>query len=123
MRFGTWNLRRPYGPGGALRTVSREIGRYKLDLVGVQEVSWDKRGTVRAGNYNFFMEEEKKIMNWRQIFFVRHRIVSAVKSLEFVSDRISYVVLRAHWCNVIVWNVQPPSGEKRDDSKVNVIRN
>ena len=28
--------------------------RYKLDLVGVQEVQWDNGGMVRAGDYNFF---------------------------------------------------------------------
>jgi hypothetical protein len=27
---------------------------HKLDLMGVQEVRWDKRGTVRAGDYAFF---------------------------------------------------------------------
>jgi hypothetical protein len=31
-----------------------EFARYKLDLVGVQEVRWDKRETVKAGNYTFF---------------------------------------------------------------------
>jgi hypothetical protein len=30
-------------------TVARELARYKLDLVGLQEVGWDKGGTVRAG--------------------------------------------------------------------------
>ena len=33
---------------------ARELARFKLDFVGVQEVRWDKRGTVGAGNYNFF---------------------------------------------------------------------
>jgi hypothetical protein len=28
--------------------------RNKLGLVGVQEIRWDKEGTVRAGDYNFF---------------------------------------------------------------------
>jgi hypothetical protein len=28
--------------------------RYRLDLVGVQEVSWDKGISVRAGDYIFF---------------------------------------------------------------------
>ena len=37
-----------------LKAAAREIARYKLDLVGVQEVRWDKGGTVRAGDYNFF---------------------------------------------------------------------
>ena len=36
--------------GGA----ARELARYKLDLVGVQEVRWAKDGTVTAGDYNFF---------------------------------------------------------------------
>ena len=34
-------------------TVVRELARYKLDLVGVQEVRWDKGSTARAGNYTF----------------------------------------------------------------------
>jgi hypothetical protein len=33
---------------------ARELARYKLDFVGVQEVRWDKGGNVRAGDYNFF---------------------------------------------------------------------
>jgi len=36
--------------------------------VGVQEVRWDKGGNVRAGNYNFSMEKEIKIINWEQDF-------------------------------------------------------
>jgi hypothetical protein len=31
-----------------------ELARYKLDLVGVQEVRWDKEGTVKAEDYSFF---------------------------------------------------------------------
>ena len=50
-------------------------------------------------------------------FFVHHRIVSAVKRVQFVSDRMSYTVLRGCWCNVIVQNVHAPSEEKSDDSK------
>jgi hypothetical protein len=36
---------------------ARELARYKLDLVNVQEVKWDKGGTERAGYYNFFYGE------------------------------------------------------------------
>jgi hypothetical protein len=38
-------------------TMARELARYKLHLVGVQEVRWDKGGTVRAGDYTFFCGE------------------------------------------------------------------
>jgi hypothetical protein len=33
---------------------ARELARYKLDLVYVEEVRWDKGGTVRAGDYVFY---------------------------------------------------------------------
>ena len=49
--------------------------------------------------------------------FVHHRIVSAVKRVEFVSDRVSYIVLRGRWCNVVVLNVRAPSEDKSDDLK------
>jgi hypothetical protein len=31
--------------------VAKEIPKYKLNLVGVQEVRWDKGGTEPAGKY------------------------------------------------------------------------
>ena len=40
---------------GSLTAAARELVRYKLDLVGVQEVRWDEGGTVRAGDYIFFL--------------------------------------------------------------------
>ena len=53
MKLGTWNVRSFYR-AGSLKAAARELARYKLDVVGVQEVRWDKGGTVRAGDYNFF---------------------------------------------------------------------
>jgi hypothetical protein len=35
-------------------TVSRELARYKLDLVGVQEVRWEGIVTEPAREYTFF---------------------------------------------------------------------
>jgi hypothetical protein len=48
---------------------------------------------------------------------VHRRIVSSVKTVEFVSDRLSYIVLRGRWHNIIVVNVHAPSKEKSDESK------
>ena len=49
--------------------------------------------------------------------FVRHRIALAIKRLEFVSDRMSYIVLRGRWYNIIVLNAHASIEEKSDDSK------
>jgi hypothetical protein len=53
IRFGTCNVRSLYRIC-SLKTVARELGKYKLDLVGVQEVRWENGGTERAEDYTFF---------------------------------------------------------------------
>jgi hypothetical protein len=35
-------------------TVTRELSRYKLNLVGVQEVRWEDGVNEPAGGYTFF---------------------------------------------------------------------
>jgi hypothetical protein len=51
---------------GLLIRVAREVAKYKLNLVSVQGVRWEKESTVRVGNYIFSMEEETKIINGGQ---------------------------------------------------------
>jgi hypothetical protein len=53
MRFGTRKVRSVYR-ARSFTAAARELARYTLDLVGVQEVRWDREGTVTAGDYNFF---------------------------------------------------------------------
>ena len=48
---------------------------------------------------------------------MHRRLVSAVKRIEFVSDRLSYIVLRGHWLHIILANVHAPSEEKSEELK------
>ena len=50
---GTCNVRSLYR-SGSRTTVVRELARYKLDVVDVQEIRWDKGGTTRSGDYTLF---------------------------------------------------------------------
>jgi hypothetical protein len=43
--------------------------------------------------------------------------MSVVKMVVFVSDRMSYIILRGRWCNIIVLNVHAPTEDKIDDIK------
>jgi hypothetical protein len=45
MRFVSWNVRSLYR-AGALISGSREIEKYRMDLVAVQEVRWEGSGTL-----------------------------------------------------------------------------
>jgi hypothetical protein len=48
---------------------------------------------------------------------VRKRIISAVKRVEFVSDRESHIIVRGRWCHIIVLSVHAPTEDKTDDVK------
>jgi hypothetical protein len=62
MRFFAWNVRSLYR-AGSLMTVMEVISKFKLDLVGVQEVRWDRGGTEPGDECTFFMERGMRIMN------------------------------------------------------------
>jgi exonuclease III len=90
MRFGTWNVRSLYR-SGLLKTVAKKLGKYKLDLVDIQEVRWDKGGTERAEDYTFFYGAGNEDHQLEKGVYVHKRIISAVRRVEFVSDRMSYI--------------------------------
>jgi hypothetical protein len=48
---------------------------------------------------------------------VHKKIISAVKRVEFVSDRILYIILRGRWCDIIVLNVHDPTEDIIGDIK------
>jgi hypothetical protein len=50
---------------------------------------------------------------------VHKRIISAVKRVEFVSDRLSYIILRGRWCHIVGLNVHTPTEDKTGDVKYN----
>jgi hypothetical protein len=108
---------------GSLKTVTGELTEYKLDLVGVQEVRWDKGGTEPAGDYTFFYGKGNADQHLGTGFFMHKRIISAVTRAEFVSDRMSYITLRGRWCDIIVLNVHAPTEDKCDDTKDSFMRN
>jgi exonuclease III len=116
MRFVTRNVRSLYRIG-SLKTVARELQKYKLDLVGVQEVRWEKGGTERAEDCTFFLGQGNGDHQLGTGCLIHKRIVSAVRRVEFISDRMSYIILIGRRCNIIVLNVHAPCEDKGDDVK------
>jgi hypothetical protein len=52
-----------------------------------------------------------------RFFSVDKRIISAVKWVKSVSDRMAYIILRGRWFHIIVSNVHAPTVDKTDNLK------
>jgi hypothetical protein len=103
---------------GSLVTVSRELSKCRLDLVGVQEVRWEGGDSEPAEEYTFFYGKGNENYELGTCFFVHKSTISAVKRVEFVSDRMSYIILRGRWCHIVVLNIHAPAEGKIDDVEV-----
>ena len=80
---------------GAVTLVAQELAKYRLDLVGVQDVRLDGNGISPKGDITWYhMLYYGKGNNNYQLgteFFIQKRIKSAVKKVEFINHRLSYL--------------------------------
>jgi exonuclease III len=116
MRFGTWNVRSLHRTG-LLKTIVKELGKCKLELLGVQEVRWEEGGTEQAEDYTFLYGEGNGDHQSGTGFFVPKRIILAVRRVEYISDRMTYIILRCCLCSMIVLHMQATCEGKSDDVK------
>jgi hypothetical protein len=68
----------------------------------------------QQGSTHSSAERGMRTMNWIQGFFIHKRIISAVKGVQFVNERMSYIILRGHWFHIIILNVHAPTEDKTD---------
>jgi hypothetical protein len=76
MRFFTWTVR-SLCRAGSLIAIARETAKYESDVVGVQEMRWDRGDTEDAGDYtpSYGSGSIKPIAET----FIQKRISSVVK--------------------------------------------
>jgi hypothetical protein len=66
------------------------------------------------GLYIFLWRRERGSPVTDRIFIYK-RIILAVRRVQLISDRMSYIILRGRWCNIIVPNVHAPCEDKYND--------
>jgi hypothetical protein len=85
-----------------------------LGSMAVQEIRWGKGGSQPADNYTFLYGNGNANLLLGTGFSVHQGTRSAVKKVKFISDRMSCIILRGHWCYIIVQNVHASIEVKSD---------
>jgi hypothetical protein len=113
MRLGMWNVRSLY-KASSLITVSKELSRYKLYLVWCKRS--DAEGVTPNRQVNIYFSKKmgmRIIIRYRFFGYIRE----SVRSVEFVSNRMLYIILRGCWCDIIFLNIRAATDDKIDDVK------
>jgi hypothetical protein len=91
--------------------VASELAKCNFIILQVQEVRWAKSGSQPADNYTFFYGNRNTHHYLGSNIFVHKRIRSAVKMAQFISDRMSYIILRGR-CDIIFLHMHASSNKK-----------
>ena len=70
-----------------------------------QEARWEQMWRCTRRGCAFFCVKSHEDHQLGQDFFVRNRIMSAVKKVYFVDGRLSYMVIRGGMCDITVLNL------------------
>ena len=80
--------------------------------MGVQEVRWDREGTLRAGDYIFFFGKGNENHKFGTGCFCTPQ--NSIR-VEFISDRMSFVLPRGRCCNITIMNAHAPTDKANDN--------
>jgi hypothetical protein len=85
--------------------------------MGVQDVKWGKGGSESADNYTFLNGKWNADHHHLGTgIFVCNRTRPVLMKVQSISSRILYIILRGHWCDIVL-NVHDPTVEKSYDTK------
>jgi hypothetical protein len=112
MGFGICNVRYLYRAGSLIK-VSKEQLQYKLHIVYSGSAGGQMEGQP-AGECTFLYGKGNEDHELGTGFILLKTIISAVKKVECVCDRKSYM---RSLCHIVVLNVHPSTEDKIDEVK------
>ena len=111
MRVGCWNIRTMYTVGKAAQ-VAREMERYRLDLMGLSEITWTGAGRIKMRNAGEESEHQRGVENT-----ISQATQKSLIEWTLVSNRKITARFYSRFKHTTVIQVYAPTNESTDDEK------
>lgn len=116
IRIGSWNVRTLFR-AGALKTLTDELARYKMDVTAVQEMRWLGSGHQRHREYDLYYSCHASDHMFGTGFIVGPKMKSLVIDFKPINERLCTLRMRGKFYNISVINVHAPTEEKTSEVK------
>lgn len=115
INIATWNVRGT-NEDGALNNLVKEMKKYRIEILTVQETKRTANDVTEVDNYVFFNSGgENRYLGTG--FLISERIRPTVIKFEAVSERLCFLRLKAKHRKLSLINVHAPTEEKSEEEK------
>lgn len=115
LKLGTWNLKGIYEEG-ALSNLIREVRKYKLDLIALQETHLKGSEVADVENYTLFTSGIQT-RRYGTGFLIEWGMRSRIKQFQPKDDRLCSIRIKGEHNMITIVNIHAPTEEKIEDEK------
>ena len=112
---GIWHVRGTFEEG-KLRHLVSEVGKYKFDIVGLQETKQSGHEVTEVGDY-IFLNSGGENRRLGMDFLINRELKELILDFQPISERISLIRLRGKYQKITVINIHAPTEEKEIEIK------
>lgn len=114
MNFGTWNIRTLYQVG-ALQATIREVEKYEMNIVALQEMRWPGQGKLKKKNWDIYYSGTNNNAHVFGVgFMVGKTLRDKVISFNPMNERICYIRIKMKFNNISLFTVHAPTEDKEE---------
>ena len=113
--IGTWNVRTLNGVG-KIQELTRELDRYRWDIIGLAETRWKNSGEVITDEgHKIVYSGQEKYHQQGVDFIVRKELTTSILNYSTVSSRIISIRLASQPVNMTIIQIYAPTSDYNDE--------